>query len=191
MQKDPPLVAITTVVSGVAERERKRGREFSGPWTASNLALSLSLLIPLFREQKRKSIFDDDALTVADCRCCVPSSSSLRPPVPLRPGFRGERGHSTERPRRLFHPFLLPSSPFLGHVKPDAENSKRTRRARGKRADLREGVSEMARASTFGRKRENCSGVEGEVWLEKGKKGRVLLRSWQGDRKFDSIGFRF
>lgn len=42
MQKDPPLVAITTVVSGVAERERKRGREFSGPWTASNLALSLS-----------------------------------------------------------------------------------------------------------------------------------------------------
>lgn len=49
----------------------------------------------------------------------------------------------------------------------------------------------MARASTFGRKRENCSEVEGEVWLEKGKKGRVLLRSWQGDRKFDSIGFRF
>lgn len=35
-------MAITTVVSGVAERERKRGREFSGPWTASNLALSLS-----------------------------------------------------------------------------------------------------------------------------------------------------
>lgn len=144
MQKDPPLVAITTVVSGVAERERKRGREFSGPWTASNLALSLSLLIPLFREQKRKSIFDDDALTVADCRCCVPSSSSLRPPVPLRPGFRGERGHSTERSRRLFHPFLLPSPPFLGRKAGRGKqqtNEARARETRGSsRGRLRDGA---------------------------------------------------
>lgn len=109
------------VVSGVVERERKRGREFSGPWTASNLAL-LSFFISLSskgarraeEEQKRKSIFDDDALRLS---CILPTF--LRP-VPLRPGFRGERTLDCLASFTLF--FSFPSFCFL-HAENSASDS--------------------------------------------------------------------
>lgn len=91
------------VVSGVVERERKRGREFSGPWTASNLAL-LSFFISLSSKGARRSKNERafSTTTLSDCRVSSPPSFVLFHSVRV---FEA-RGHSTASPLSPF------SSPF-------------------------------------------------------------------------------
>lgn len=145
MQKDPPLVAIITVVSGVAERERKRGREFSGPWTASNLALSLSFSSdPSLPRAKTKEHFRrrrSHSRRLSLLRTLLLPSSSCSTP----PGF-------SRRERTLDGTASPPLSPFSSPLLPVSWPRKA---GRGKQ-QTNEARARETRGSSRGRPRDGA-----------------------------------